>query len=133
MKTTLGRTVILVEDYDEAYAFYHKNFLCHKIYDQTMPGGQRYLHIAFSEQDNSGIWFLKAESGKEHQKTGHQTGGQPTLVIYTDDAEGLYQHLVDNKVTILEELVSSPESKFFHSLDLYGNRLVVVELIEQKP
>ena len=127
MKTSLGRVIILVEDYDQAFDFYAKNFFCKKLYDGIAPGGGRYLHIGFSEDEKQGIWFLQA--GETQQNLiGHQTGGQPTLVIYTDEVEQLYNHLLSNDVTIINELVNTNNSKFFHCLDLYGNRITVVEL-----
>jgi predicted enzyme related to lactoylglutathione lyase len=128
MHTRLGRAIILVENYDEALRFYEENFLCKKIFDATAPNGQRYLHIAFSEDDEVGIWFLKAEGTDQRNKIGKQTEGQPTLVIYTNDINALYEHIRDNGVRITESLITSPDSKFFHCLDLYGNRLTVVEL-----
>ena len=128
MQTRLGRVIILVKDYDEAFDFYEKNFFCKKIYDAPAPQGGRYLHIRFSEDDDTGIWFLKADSGEQEKKVGKQTSGQPTLVVYTDQIEKLYEHVQNNKVEILEKLVITPESKFFHCLDLYGNRITIVEL-----
>lgn len=130
MKTSFGRAIILVEDYDDAFRFYEANFSCKKIFDATTPTGQRYLHVSFSDDDDTGIWFLKAESTGQKDIIGKQTGGQPTLVIYTDDIDELYKRVGSNGVRIIESLVSTAESKFFHCLDLYGNRLTIVELPE---
>ncbi len=132
MKTTLGRTILLVKNYDEAFAFYEKNFFCKKIYDETTSNGQRFLHVGFTEQDSMGIWFLQSDGDEQHETVGRQTAGQPTLVIYTDNCEQLYDHVKKNRVTIIENLVTTPESKFFHCKDLYGNRLTVVELTAKK-
>lgn len=130
MKTSLGRAIVLVENYDEAFRFYEANFSCKKIFDATTPAGQRYLHISFSDDDDTGIWFLKAEGPDQKNMVGKQTGGQPTLVIYTDDIDELYKRVRGNGVRIIEALVSTADSKFFHCLDLYGNRLTIVELPE---
>jgi predicted enzyme related to lactoylglutathione lyase len=129
MQTKLGRVIILVNDYDEACQFYHKNFFFKKIFESTTPDGQRFLHIGFTENDSVGIWFLQADINEQKAKVGKQTTEQPTLVIYTDECENLYSHLQNNGVTIIEKSVTTPESKFFHCLDLYGNRLTIVELI----
>lgn len=128
VQTKLGRAVILVEDYDKAFEFYEKNFFCRKIFDVTNANGQRFLHISFSDNENIGVWFLKGESQLQQKLVGNQTGGQPTLVIYTDDIEELFKNVKSNGVTITENLVMRAESKFFHCLDLYGNRLTIVEL-----
>lgn len=130
MKIKIGRVIILVEDYDLAFNFYEKNFFCKKLYEETTPDGQRFLHVSFSEDDGIGIWFLKADSDDQKNKIGKQTAGQPTIVIYTDEIDALYMHLQNNGVKIIEKLVSTPESKFLHCLDLYGNRITVVQLAE---
>jgi predicted enzyme related to lactoylglutathione lyase len=128
MNTKFGRTIILVDDYDKAFEFYEKNFFCEKIYDATTPAGQRYLHIAFSKDQGVGIWFLKADTPQQQAIIGHQTVGQPTLVIYTDTIEELYEHVRMNNVPLIGELVLEKESSFFHCLDLYGNKLTIVQL-----
>jgi predicted enzyme related to lactoylglutathione lyase len=128
VQTKLGRAVLLVDDYDKAFAFYEKNFFCTKLFDVTSPNGQRFLHVSFSDNENIGVWFLKGENELQKKLVGNQTGGQPTLVIYTDDIERLFAHVQSNGVTITENLVRRGESKFFHCLDLYGNRLTIVEL-----
>jgi predicted enzyme related to lactoylglutathione lyase len=128
MQTKLGRAIILVEDYDQAFEFYEKVFSCRKIFDKISASGQRLLHIAFSDNDKIGMWFLKAEGEEQKKLVGKQTGGHPTLVIYTDDVEELYYHAQGNGARIIEPLATARDSKFFHCLDLYGNRLTVVEL-----
>lgn len=129
MKVSLGRVILLVEDYDKAFDFYRRNFFCKKLYDATMPDGQRYVHIGFSDNDTVGIWFLKADSPIQSALIGKQTGGQPTIVIYTNNCEDLYHYVKSNKVEIIEDLAITQGSKFFHCRDLYGNRLTVVEVL----
>src|SRR5690606_32858525 len=128
MKTRFGRSVLLVEDYDEAFDFYHKNFFCEKIFDETLTDGQRYLHIRFSDDSDTGIWFLKAGSESQEKLIGKQTGGQPALVIYTNDCSKLYQHVKNNQVEIIDPIKFTKGSIFFRCEDLYGNRITVVEL-----
>ncbi len=127
----MGRVVILVKDYDTAFGFYEKNFFCKKLYDETTPNGQRFLHIKFPQDDGLGIWFLKSESDEQKLAVGKQTAGQPTIVLYTDEIESLYTHLKRNDVRIIEDLTITEESKFFHCLDLYDNRITVVQLMEK--
>lgn len=128
MKTTLGRTVVLVEDYDEAFAFYHANFFCEKLFDATVSEHLRYVHVRFSGDDNTGIWFLRAETDAQKSLLGKQTGGQPMLVIYTDDCRKLYDHVQANGVSIIAPMETAGGSTYFHCADLYGNRITVVEL-----
>src|SRR5688572_8423431 len=93
LKTSLGRVIILVRDYDQAFEFYQRVFSCRKLFDSLSPGGQRFLHIAFSQDDDIGIWFLKADGPEQESVIGNQTAGQPTLVIYTEKIEKLFEHV----------------------------------------
>ncbi len=127
MKNYLGRMIILVDDYERAASFYERNFGFKKLVDYS-ANGQRFLHVGTDAPEAMGIWFLKADHIEESKKIGNQTAGQPAMVIYTDELIGLYQQLRSNEVTIKVEPVLTPEYKYFHCLDLYGNEIVVVEL-----
>ncbi|WP_212003881.1 hypothetical protein [Chitinophaga sp. HK235] len=77
------------------------------------------MHIRFSGDEQSGIWFLKADSQEQQALLGKQTGGQPTLVIYTDDCKGLYDHVKTNGVTIIEPMETAGGSMYFYCADLW--------------
>lgn len=123
----IGRVIILVHDYDEAFAFYEQSFSFKKIVDYT-ENGQRFLHAGPGSKDEASIWFLKADTKEQKERVGNQTGGQPILVIYTSSLEILYQHLNRQGVKIKVQPVITQDYKFFHCHDLYGNEIVVVQL-----
>ncbi len=126
MNISLGRVIILVKDYDDALEFYKKNLSCKVIMDSTNEAGQRFVHTGFGDTTETGIWFLKADTDEELQRVGHQTGGQPMMVLYTDAFDNVYARLRENNVTIYREPVDTPEYKCLHFLDLYGNEIVLV-------
>ncbi|HEY9044400.1 MAG TPA: VOC family protein [Ohtaekwangia sp.] len=128
MKLSLGRMVILVHDYDQAFRFYEKTLNARKLYDMTTDSGQRYLHIAFSDQDTAGIWFLKATSPTQQANVGRQTQGQPTFVLYTDSFNQLHQQLQQHNVQIIRPPVTDAGATFLHFLDLYGNEIVLAQI-----
>lgn len=128
MKNYLGRIILLVDDYEKAAAFYETNFGFTRIFDVTTDVGQRFLHMGSDPLDSLGIWFLKAEGKVQKEKIGNQTGGQPTMVIYTTSLKDLHQVLLQNKVKIKTEPVFTPGYSFLHCYDLYGNEIVAVEL-----
>ena len=127
MNTSLGRIVILVEDYDEALDFYKNKFGCHVIHDST-AGETRYLHVAFKHDDAVGIWFIQANNDNTHCCLGKQTGSAPTFVVYTDDCQRTYDKLKNNSVKVSEEIGHSAGSNYFYCEDLYGNEIVFAEL-----
>ncbi|MDB5110726.1 MAG: Glyoxalase/bleomycin resistance protein/dioxygenase [Mucilaginibacter sp.] len=128
MKNYLGRVIILVNDYEATADFYSANFDFVRIFDVTTDVGQRFLHMGADQLSTLGIWFLKAEGKQQENLVGKQTGGQPTLVIYTDNLDELYQRVKSNNVKIKVEPISTPGYKFFHCFDLYGNEIIVAEL-----
>lgn len=127
MNIELGRIVILVNDYDEAFKFYEENFGCKKFFDLTDGTGQRFLHISFGSESTAGIWFLKAETGEQQSRVGNQTGGQPALVLYTDSFDLLIEKLIRNQIKIIKETEITDEYISLSILDLYGNEIVIVE------
>lgn len=130
MKSYLGRTIILVKDYGEAFRFYKKNFGFGAIFDYTTEAGDRYLHIGTDPQDSCGIWFLEAQTDEQKQRVGNQTAGMPTMVIYTTSLEEQYDKLKANEVQIVKEPVRQAQFKYLHCLDLYGNELIITELVD---
>lgn len=91
MTTSLGRVIILVDDYDNAFSFYQQNFGCEKLFDATLPDGQRYLHVRFNADDKTGIWFLKADRvSRHHWWAGKQAVSQRWL--YTPIIAKSYMH-----------------------------------------
>ncbi|MEO6695621.1 MAG: VOC family protein [Ignavibacteria bacterium] len=127
MELSLGRIILLVNDYDEAFEFYERVLMCKKFFDIT-ENSKRFLHIGLNANDKAGIWFVKADSEEQKNHVGNQTAGQPVFVIYTDSLNDLYDHLLKERVEIVREPVETPEYKFFHFLDLYGNEIVMVEM-----
>ncbi|MBS1517909.1 MAG: VOC family protein [Bacteroidetes bacterium] len=129
MKVDLGRSVILVDDYDEAFEFYKNNFGCKKFFDITNDEGERFLHICFDSETRAGLWFMKAETEEQKKALGKQTGGMPVLVLYTDDFEVLTEKIKENGVEFTSKAEITDEYKSVTLNDLYGNEIVIVQLL----
>jgi predicted enzyme related to lactoylglutathione lyase len=127
MKTELGRVVILVNDYDEAFKFYKENFGCKKFFDLNDETGQRFLHICFDSESPGGLWFLEASTEEEKKRVGNQTGGQPVFVLYTDSIDEQIENLNRNGVKITRGPEITEEFISMSMLDLYGNEIVIVQ------
>lgn len=128
LKNHIGRLIILVKDYEDALNFYQKNFNCKVLVDYKTGEGQRFLHIGFDTEEAIGIWFLKVDANDAGPTPGHQTGGQPTFVLYTNALSAMYEKLLANGVTIKRKPVYTDAFSFFHCFDLYGNEIIVTEL-----
>lgn len=128
--TSLGRTVLLVRDEDEAAAFYRDAFGFEALHDSRTPDGQRFLHVGAPAQQDApavGLWLLRAGAGDE-ALVGRQAGGQPLLVLYTDDCRAHCATLEAAGVRIRRPPAEGDGAVFAHCLDLYGNEIVLVQL-----
>ncbi|XWX54762.1 VOC family protein [Methylosinus sporium] len=60
MMQTLGRIVILVNDYDEAADFYRDKLGLDTLFDAG-EGARRFLHLGFGQ---GGVWLLLADNAE---------------------------------------------------------------------
>ncbi|WP_444941178.1 VOC family protein [Microbulbifer sp. ZKSA004] len=124
---SIGRLVILVNNYEEAIAFY-RDKLGFEVFIDSQAAPHRFVHIRLPEQKDMGIWLLQATSENQQKKVGAQTAGQPCAVIYTDNFDREYKKLAKNGVHFSKPPTSEGGAEFAHFEDLYGNEFILVEL-----
>lgn len=122
----LGRTVVLVDDPDAALAFYRDVLGFHVLHDGTADG-YRLLHVGLPGQEPVGLWLMTATGDAERALVGRQTGGQPLLVLHTDDLDAVRAHLHHHGVRVWNDR-DDADSRSLHLADLYGNAIVAVQL-----
>ena len=123
----VGRLVLLVRDYDEALEFYTKVGF-QVLFDQVADNGYRFVHIGLAEQNGVGLWLLQPGDDEQRGLVGRQTGGQPLLVLYTDDVHTDYLRLTSQGVMFRDEPREEADSFVAHLRDLYGNEHVLVQV-----
>nr|WP_227355672.1 VOC family protein [Haladaptatus salinisoli] len=125
----MGRTTLLVEDYDDAIEFYSGTLGFDVLYDE-LEDGFRAVHVGLPETSSVGIWLMEAVGDEERALVGNQTGREPTFVFYADDCRETYETLRTRGVEFLGEPESSQSGVHVHFEDPYGNRIVLAELPE---
>ncbi|MCY1201637.1 MAG: VOC family protein [Achromobacter veterisilvae] len=123
---SLGRLVLLVNDYETAIAFY-RDKLEMEVYADLPVGPQRYVHLRLPEQPSVGVWLLQALTQAQRDRVGDQTGGQPVGVFYTDDVARDHARFVARGVRFTKEPVHEAAAVYAHFIDLYGNEFVLVQ------
>ncbi len=125
----IGRIIILVNNYDEALQFYTRALGCEVSFDQTMPDGQRYLHLSWGN-GNCGIWLMQATSPEARLQVGRQTAGHPVMVWYTHQFEKTIADLRSSNILFKKNPDYTPTHKSVHFYDLYGNEILLIEMLE---
>lgn len=129
---SIGRMTILVHDLDEAKAFYRDVFGFATLFDGEVAPGLRTVHVGPHGERGAGLWLLEATTPASLERVGAQTGGEPTLVFYTDDVAGEVRRLESLAVRIVKPLTSSDGASFVHVLDNSGNEVVLAQLPDDK-
>jgi predicted enzyme related to lactoylglutathione lyase len=122
----VGRVVLLVEDQEEALAFYRDVLGFETLHDERADG-VRYLHIGLPGQATVGIWLMAPMADQDRERVGRQAGDHPLLVLYTDDLDDVRRRLVADDVDVWAER-SDESSRSLHFRDVAGNVIVAAEL-----
>ncbi|MEO5814428.1 MAG: VOC family protein [Gemmatimonadaceae bacterium] len=133
---SLGRTTLLVRDYDKALTFYRDRLGFRVLHDERRPNGDRYLHIGVGGllhgESSGGLWLLEAK-GDDDALVGRQAGQHPFLVLYTDNCTATVDELEQANVEIRKPPTYADGATFAHIADLYGNELLIVQLERLTP
>lgn len=124
---SLGRLVLLVNDYDTAISFYQDK-LGMEVFADMPVGQQRYVHLRLPSQPAVGVWLLQALTQAQRDRVGDQTGGQPVGVFYTDDVMRDHSNFTARGVRFTKEPVHDDTTIYAHFIDLYGNEFILVQM-----
>ena len=128
MAIEVGRTTVLVDDYDAAIAFYTETLGFDLLADTELENGFRAVHVGDPAQSPVGLWLMEPPSDRERDRIGDQTGAAPALVFYTDDIEEEYETLRARDVEFRGEPEVGETGTSAHFEDGSGNHCVLVEL-----
>lgn len=121
MSLRLSLTALLVEDYDEAIAFYVGKLGFELREDTPLTPAKRWVIVAPAGSPN-GLLLARAADARQRDGTGNQGGGRVFLFLETDDFERDHAAFLDRGVHFTEK----PRQEAYGTVavfeDLYGNR-----------
>jgi catechol 2,3-dioxygenase-like lactoylglutathione lyase family enzyme len=117
---------ILVDDYDEAIAYYTDKLGFTLVEDRSLVPPKRWVRVAPSG-GGAELLLARAATPRERARIGDQTGGRVFLFLRTDDFWRDYQRMRERGVSFLEKPRQEPYGIVAVFEDLYDNRWDLIE------
>jgi catechol 2,3-dioxygenase-like lactoylglutathione lyase family enzyme len=134
MKQSIVHIALLVNDYDEAIAFYTEK-LHFTLLEDTYQPAQDKRWVVVSPPGSAGTTLLLAKASKPEQEpfVGNQAGGRVFLFLNTDNFWRDYNEMVSKGI----HFVRPPKEEDYGTVavfeDLYGNLWDLLQLSPDHP
>ena len=134
MKQSIVHIALVVNDYDEAIAFYTKKLNFDLIEDTYQPEQDK-RWVVVSPPGSKGTTILLAKASKTEQKkfVGNQTGGRVFLFLNTDDFWRDYNEMISKGIEFIREPKKEDYGMVAVFKDLYGNLWDLLQLNNDHP
>ncbi|MBD1584037.1 VOC family protein [Pseudoalteromonas sp. S16_S37] len=131
MQQELIHIALVVNDYDEAIAFYTKKLGFELLEDTYLPDeNKRWVVIAPPGSKGATILLARASNDEQRRFVGNQSGGRVFLFLHTQNFDKDYTNMLSQGI----EFVRKPSKQDYGTVavfkDLYGN---LWDLLELKP
>jgi catechol 2,3-dioxygenase-like lactoylglutathione lyase family enzyme len=127
MNQHIAHLALVVNNYDEAIAFYTQKLNFVLIEDTKLSETKRWVMV--KPKGDGQCCLLLAQAATEEQKSriGNQTGGRVFLFLYTDDFWRDYNNMLEQKINFVRLPVKEEYGTVAVFEDLYGNLWDLIE------
>jgi catechol 2,3-dioxygenase-like lactoylglutathione lyase family enzyme len=126
-KQSLFLVTLVVDDYDNAKAFYCDALGFDCLQDDAQPEGKRWLVVRPKGGEGAALLLAKADGEVQQAAIGQQTGGRVGFFLKTDDFDRDHAAMLANGVRFLE----APRREIYGTVavfaDPYGNRWDLIQ------
>ncbi len=122
MQQNLAQIALVVQDYDEAIAYFTQVFRFELVEDTALSPQKRWVVVRPRGGQGSSLLLAKAADEQQASRIGNQTGGRVFLFLYTDDLDRDAAYLSEAGVRFLRGPLEEPYGKVMVVEDLYGNK-----------
>ena len=119
--TGLTLVTLVVNDYDDAIAWFTKCLRFTLLEDTPLGDGKRWVRIG-AEGSGAALLLAKAVGDSQIAVIGNQTGGRVGFFLTVTDFSEMFSHMQRNGVVFEGEARTEPYGKVIVFHDLYGNR-----------
>lgn len=121
-KQRIGLVSLVVDDYDDAIAFFVGKLGFTLVEDTFVPEqSKRWVVVAPPGAEETRLLLAKASTVDQKSAVGFQTGGRVFLFLYTDDFQRDYERYKARGVVFVREPKREPYGIVAVFEDLYGN------------
>jgi predicted enzyme related to lactoylglutathione lyase len=130
MKQELVQVALVVNDYDEAIAFYTKKLRFTLIEDTVLSSTKRWVVVAPPGSKGCRLLLAKAATDEQRPRIGDQTGGRVFLFLHTDDIDRDHKNMVEQGISFIREPATEPYGTVAVFKDIYGNLWDLIEPVK---
>lgn len=118
----IGNVALVVENYDDAIAFYTDKLGFELIEDTDLGNGKRWVQVAPAHATGTRLLLAQASNAEQARCIGQQAGGRVFLFLETDDFWRDYTAMKSKGV----EFIEAPRDEAYGTVvvfkDLYGTK-----------
>ena len=127
MKQHIAYIALVVEDYDDAIAFYTQKIGFELIEDTKLSKEKRWVLVKPKGATETAILLAKAANTEQESRIGNQTGGRVFMFLFTDNFWRDYHLLLEKGVKFVREPKEEVYATVAVFADLYGNQWDLLE------
>ncbi|MGF1687444.1 VOC family protein [Photobacterium japonica] len=124
----IGNIALVVDNYDDAIAFYTQKLQFTLVEDTDLGGGKRWVQVSPPNGNGTNLLLAQASNEAQQQAVGNQTGGRVFLFLQTNDFWRDYGLMKANGVVFNEEPRVEDYGTVVVFQDLYGNKWDLLQL-----
>jgi catechol 2,3-dioxygenase-like lactoylglutathione lyase family enzyme len=121
LKQHIAHIALVVNDYDEAIAFYTQKLQFDLIEDTQLSETKRWVKVAPKGSKECCLLLAKGATDIQKTRIGNQTGGRVFLFLYTDDFYRDYNRMKADGIHFVREPSTEAYGIVAVFEDLYGN------------
>lgn len=121
MNQQIAHIALVVEDYDDAIAFYTQKLNFVLVEDTPQSETKRWVIVAPPGSSGCSLLLAKGVGDEQKSRIGNQTGGRVFLFLRTDDFWRDYQSMLANGIKFTREPKKEEYGTVAVFADLYGN------------
>ena len=128
IKQHIGSVALVVENYDDAIAFYTQKLGFDLIEDTNLGNGKRWVLIAPPNSNGTNLLLAQASTPQQLDSVGNQSGGRVFLFLHTNDFWRDYKVMQQQGVKFNEQPREEAYGTVVVFEDLYGNKWDLLQL-----